>query len=259
MTAVGQIYDYIDSFAPFCDQDGFDNSGLCVGEREQSVNRVLLALDATDKVVDEAKNLGCELILTHHPVIFHAAKHLDLSYPFARAMRYGIACIGCHTSLDSAEYGVSDMMVDALGFKNLGVVPMINRTSPKTGRPVGYGAMASCEKISPEGLARLVKKTFNSAGLRWVDGGRDIEKVACGSGACSDILHDAKEKGAEAVVTADVKLDVFLEAERIGMTLIDAGHYETEVICLGYLKKKLEEKFGLECVVSSADGIVRGV
>ena len=259
MTTVGQIYDFIDSFAPFRIQDSFDNSGLCVGCRELEVSKILLALDATNRVVDEAREKGCELIVTHHPVIFHAMKHLDVTYPAARAMSYGIACIGCHTSLDSAEYGVSDMMVDVLGFNNLNTVVEINREDPETGAPVGYGALARCKKMSPRELAEYAGKKFKSAALRWVDGGKDIETVACGSGACSDILHAAKEKGAQALITGDVKLDVFLEAERIGMTLIDAGHYETEVIALPYLAGKLTEKFGVECMISTADGIVRGV
>lgn len=259
MTTVGQIYDYIDSFAPFRNQDGFDNSGLCVGTHDQEVTRVLLALDATCRVVDEAKEKGCQLIVTHHPVIFHPMKHLDVSYPAARALSYGIACLGCHTSLDCAEYGVSDMMVDLLGFENIHKVVMVDRTDSKTGRPVGYGAMAKCHKMTPAELADLAKQKFRSAGLKWVDGGSDIEIVACGSGACGEILHDAKAKGAQALITADVKYDVYLEACRIGITLIDAGHYETEVIAMPYLAAKLTEKFGVECVITSADGVVRGV
>lgn len=258
MTTVGQIYDFIDGFAPFRNQDSFDNCGICVGTREQNVTRVLLALDATNRVVDEAKEKGCQLILTHHPVIFHPMKHLDVSFPAARALSYGIACIGCHTSLDSAPYGVSDMMVDVLGFENLHIVPEINRQDPETGAPIGYGAMAKCKKMSPAELAKLAGEKFKSAAVRFVDGGEDIDTVACGSGACSEIMHAAKAKGAQALITADVKLDVFLEAERIGMTLIDAGHYETEVIALPYLAEKLTEEFGIECMISTADGIVRG-
>ena len=259
MTTVGQIYDFIDGFAPFRNQDSFDNSGLCVGSREQSAEKILLALDATVSVVDEAKERGCGLILTHHPVIFHPLKALDISYPAARALSFGIACIGCHTSLDSAPYGVSDMMVDVLGFENLHIVPEFNRKDPLNGAPVGYGAMAKCPKMSPRDLAKLAKEKFGSAALRWVDGGSEIETVACGSGACSEILAAAKEKGAQALITGDVKLDVFLEAERIGMTLIDAGHYETEVIALPYLARKIEKQFGAECIISRADGIVKGI
>lgn len=259
MTTVGQIYNFIDTFAPFRNQDSFDNSGLCVGSREMPVSRVLLALDATNAAVDEAKEQGCELILTHHPVIFDAMKHLDESFPAARAMRYGIACIGAHTSLDCAEYGVSDMMIDTLGFTNLNTPVMIESADPVTGAPVGYGALARCEKTSAEQLARLAAEKFGTAGLKYVDGGAEIEIVACGSGACSEILHDAKKLGAQALITADVKYSRFLEAERIGMTLIDAGHYETEAIALGYLAKKISEKFGTECLISRVDRVVKGI
>ena len=70
MTTVSQIYEYIDSFAPYRTQDEWDNAGLLVGDGSQSVSKVLLALDATNKVIKEATELGCSLILTHHPVIF---------------------------------------------------------------------------------------------------------------------------------------------------------------------------------------------
>lgn len=258
MVKVSEIYEYLDGLAPFCNQDSFDNSGLCVGEPDTQVSRILLSLDATNAAVDEAAEQGCQLILTHHPVIFHPMKRLDMSYPAARALSKGIVCIGCHTSLDSAAYSVSDMMVDALGFENMHAVVQINRQNPKTGDPVGYGAMAKCSQTTPAELAAHAAKVFDSAALRWVDGGRKIDTVACGSGACAGIMQEAFEKGAQALITADVKLDVFLEASRIGMTLIDAGHYETEAIALRYLKEKLEETFSVECRITEIDRVVKG-
>lgn len=259
MVTAGQIYDFIDSFAPFRNQDSFDNSGLSVGQREQEVSRVLLALDATVGVVDEAEAKNCQLILTHHPAMYDGVKRLDTDFPAPRALSKGIACLGCHTSLDSAPYGISDMMVDLLGFENLHVVPTINRKDPETGDPVGYGAMSRCPKMPPEKLAEFAGKKFKTAGLRWVSGGKDIEVVACGSGACSMILQDAKNLGAQAVITGDVGLHVFLDAVRLGMTLIDVGHYESEVISLNYLAARLEKELGLECIVSSTDRAIRGM
>lgn len=261
MPKIKEIYDYIDSFAPFCIQDDFDNSGLCVGDMDDQndIRRALLALDVTAEVVKEAQELDCGIIITHHPVIFHGMKHLDMGYPSAQALAAGIACIGCHTNLDSAPYGVSDMMVDRLEFKNLHVVPKINRKNPIDGSPVGYGALSQCQSMSPAELAALAKERFDSAALRWVDGGKEIDKVACGSGACSEILHDAYRLGAQALITGDVKLDVFLEAKRLGMTLIDAGHYETEAIALTYLAQKLNDSLDLDCIVSSKDRVVRGI
>lgn len=261
MPTLSEIYSFIDSFAPFRIQDSFDNSGLCVGDlRDKApVTSIVFALDATNRVIEEAHLKGAQLVITHHPVIFNAIKHLDSNFPYALAVKYGISCIGAHTCLDSAEYGVSDMMVDALGFENLNIVTEINRTDPETGAPIGYGAMAKCKKTTPEELAAHAGKCFNSAALRYVSGGRDIDTVACGSGACSGILHAAYEKGAQALITGDVKLDVFLEAERLGMTLIDAGHYETEAIALKYLAEKIGKKFGAECIISTADRIVRGI
>lgn len=261
MPTVSEIYDFIDSFAPFSTQDSFDNSGLVVGHMDDSkqIEKILISLDATISVVEEAQRIGAQLILTHHPVIFHAIKHLDSSFPYALAVKYSIPVISAHTCLDSAKYGISDMMVDALGFENLGRVPYINRADPKSGAPIGYGATAKCRKMSGYELAALCKERFDNPAIRWSDGGSDIEIVACGSGACSDILEYAHCQGAQAVITADIKLDRFLEADRLGMTLIDAGHYETEAIALPYLKKKLELRFGVKCVISSADRVIKGV
>lgn len=261
MAKIKEIYNYLDIIAPFRTQDGFDNSGLVIGDMgcQKEINTVLIALDATVRVVEEARKMGADMILTHHPVIFHAVKHLDCGYPYALAIKYGIPIICSHTCLDSAENGVSDMMIKILGFENLRRTPYINREDPVTGRKVGYGATAECEKMTGEELAKLCKERFGTAGLRWVDGGREITRVACGSGASSDIMEYAFEQGAQAVVTADVKLDRFIEADRLGMTLIDAGHYETEAIALPYLKSALESEFGLKCVITKSDRVVRGM
>ncbi len=261
MATIKEIYDFLDSFAPFCNQDSFDNSGLCVGEMSdpREINSVLLCLDITNPVVEEAKSGGFGAIISHHPVIFHATKHIDLSQPYSRALAYGLPCIGTHTCLDSAPYSLSDMMVDRLGFKNLGAIPYINRQDPKTGAPVGYGATAECPEMSAEELAKLCKTAFDSAALRYCDGKKPITRVVCASGACSETLEYAYSQGAQAVVTADVKLDRFLEADRLGMTLIDAGHYETEAIALPYLAKKLTERFGIKCGITAADRVVKGL
>ncbi len=260
-TTISEIYNYIDSFAPFRTQDGFDNSGLCVGDINDSreIKKILVCLDATVSAVKQAKEVGADLIVTHHPVIFHAMKHIDTTQPYGLALYYDIPCIGVHTCLDSAEYGISEMMIDSLGFKSLKTVPYINRTDPVTGAKIGYGALCECGETSAEELASYVAKVFDSAALRYVDGGKKITKIACGSGACSEILEDSHRLGAQAVICADVKLDRFIEADRLGMTLIDAGHYETEAIALPYLKSKLEERFGVDCVISSADRVVRGL
>ncbi|MCD8006968.1 MAG: Nif3-like dinuclear metal center hexameric protein [Oscillospiraceae bacterium] len=244
MTTVRDIYNYIDSFAPYQTQDSWDNSGLLVGDGDEPVTKALCALDASIPAILEAERLGCQLILTHHPIIFDPLKSLDSTVPAALLFKKGIACISSHTNLDSAEYGISDMMVDKLGLKNLHRMVDVNRADPVTGRAVGYGAIGECEiELTPDELARLCKKSFNCIAIKYVAGGRNIKTVGMISGAGGSYVTDAYNIGCDAYVSGDVKQQDFIEAERLGITLIDAGHFETEHIAMGYLKEKLSGKF----------------
>ncbi len=243
MTTVSQIYNYIDSFAPFRTQDSWDNAGLLVGDGSQSVSKVLLALDATNKVIKEATELGCGLILTHHPVIFTSLRSLTEDNPACNMLKNDISCICSHTNLDSAEYSISDMMCDRLGLKNTHTLMDINRSDPITGRPVGYGAVGECDGMTPWQLAKLCREKFGCVAIKYVAGDRQIKRVGMISGAGGEGIEKAAELGLDAFISSEIKHHEFLEAERIGLTLIDAGHYETEVIAMEYLKKKLEARF----------------
>ncbi len=261
MTTVRDIYNYIDSFAPYRTQDSWDNSGLLVGDGDEVVTRALCALDASIPAIMEAEKLGCELILTHHPVIFDPLKSLDSTVPAALLFRMGIACISSHTNLDSAEYGISDMMIDKLGLKNLHKMVDINRADPVTGRAVGYGAVGETEKeMTPEELAGLCKERFNCIAIKYVAGSRNIKTVGMISGAGGSYVTDAFRLGCDAYVSGDVKQQDFIEAERLGITLIDAGHFETETIAMEYFKEKLGEKFPeIEFVVSKESFLAKTV
>lgn len=245
MTTVSQIYEYVDSFAPYRTQDEWDNAGLLVGDGSQSVSKVLLALDATNKVIKEATELGCSLILTHHPVIFTPLRSLTEDNPACNMLKSGIACICSHTNLDSAEYSISDMMCDRLGLKNTHTLMDVNRFDSVTGRPVGYGAIGECSGagMTPWQLAKLCREKFGCVAIKYVAGDRQIKHVGMISGAGGEGIEKARELGLDAFISSEIKHHQFLEAERIGVTLIDAGHYETEAIAMEYLKKKLEAQF----------------
>lgn len=261
MTTIGNIFDKIDALAPFRNADSFDNSGLLVGNRSDSVTRVLLSLDATIAVADEAKALGCELVITHHPVLFSAIKKLDISHPGVRLMRYGIGCICAHTNLDSASYNISDIMLELLGLDTLDGFVCINREDSVTGEPVGYGRVADCSKMTPYELAQKAKKAFGCGFVRYTEGGSDITRIAVCSGAGGDFAADALARGAQGYITSDIKHHEMLEASDMGLTIIDCGHYNTEVIVLEYLKKVLSEEFDeVEFIIAHAeDGLIKTV
>lgn len=258
MVTLRGIYNYIDSFAPFALQDGFDNSGLLINCGKPQVGRVLLALDVTVKAVDEALNLDCDAIITHHPVIFHKLASLDTSAPAAYALSKGVSVISAHTNLDSADYNISDMMCDLLGFDNTGEILSVNRSY--NGKPVGYGRIATCEPMTTSQLVSLCKKTFGSAAIRYTESSDVITRVAMCSGAGGEFIFDACAKGVHAYITADVRHHEFLDADRLGIAIIDCSHYETEVIAMRYLKDKLSKEFPeVEFVISnSSDGTIKG-
>lgn len=258
MATLTEIYNCIDSFAPFALQDGFDNSGLLVNAGK-TVNRVLLTLDATVGAVDEAVAKNCELVLTHHPVIFHKLASLDTSNPAAYALSKGVSVISAHTNLDSADYNISDIMCDLLGFKNRGELLTANRSY--NGKPVGYGTVTDCEPMTTDELAKLCKNTFGSAAVKYTQAKDKISCVALCSGAGGEFVMDAYRHGAQALVTADVRHHEFLEADRLGIAVIDCGHYETEVIAMSYLKEKLSAVFpDVEFVIANSQkGVIKGM
>lgn len=243
MTKVSDIYNFIDGIAPFRNQDAWDNSGLLVGDMNARVKKALISLDASLKTADEAISSGCQLVITHHPIIFSPLKSLSAESPEGKLLINGIACISAHTNLDSADYGVSDMMADALGLANTRELVIVNREDPINHKSIGYGTVCESKGISPEDLASLCRKRFNCAALKYISGNKIIKRIGLVSGSGGESIDEAKRLNLDAVVTAEVKHHQFLSAQDAGITLIDAGHYETEAIAVPYLKKVLSEAF----------------
>lgn len=216
----------------------WDNVGLLVGSPDRAVRRILVALDITEAVVDEAERWEADLIAAHHPVLFHPAKTVTDQDPAGRILfrliRSGISAICMHTNLDAAQGGVNDALAAAVGLE--GVTPLEGG-----GGIARVGVLPESEEL-PAFLAR-VKKGLHPNGLRYVDGGRPIRKVAVGGGACGEYLYGAAAAGCGAFVTADVKYNQFLDAEALGLTLIDAGHFPTEDVVCPLLVSYLWEKF----------------
>ncbi len=234
-----EIYDFLNTVAPFGMQDTWDNSGLLV-DCGKPVTRILTCIDAPLDIVKKAEELGCDMIVTHHPIIFNGMKSLDTATPGGYALANGISVISCHTNLDCCDYNLSDIMCERLGLKGYGGVE-INREY--NGQPVGYGRYADCEPITPDELAKKCKEAYGCTSIRYVKGNSPITKIACLSGAGSDFWMKAMNEGAQAYVTADVKHHEFLDAKNAGFTLIDCGHYETECWAADYLAKLISEKF----------------
>ncbi len=246
MATVRDIYEALDAFAPFSTQMDFDNAGLLVGRGERDITKILLSLDITLPVVEEAKKLGVGLVVSHHPVIFHPAKTICSGNPTGEILlaliENGIGAICAHTNLDVAVGGVNDALACALGLENIQV--FLTDGTDAQGRPYGLGRVGELHQpTSLSTFAEQVKFALRAGGVRCVDGGRPVAKVAVGGGACGGCLQDAWRQGCDVLVTSDVKYDVFLEAKALGMSLIDAGHYPTENVVLPKLREVLETAF----------------
>ena len=236
MATVREIYQYLDGLAPFSLQMEFDNAGFLVGRGERAVSKILVSLDITEEVAEEAERWGAQLIVAHHPVIFHPVKALTDQSATGRvllALAEGrMAAICAHTNLDAAQDGVNECLARALGLTEL--EQLHQDGVDRNGRPYGVGRVGRCPQAGCSGTeyARLVKEALGAAGVRLTDGGRPVSRVAVGGGSCGSMLGDAAALGCDTFVTADVKYDQFLEAKALGITLMDAGHYATEqVVC----------------------------
>lgn len=253
MTTVKKVFDYLDSKAPCEIKLDFDNVGLLVGDESRAVKKLLLALDITDEVVEEAALKKAELIISHHPIFF-SLKSVSNATPQGKRIismiEKGIAGICMHTNLDAVDGGVNDALAEAAGLS--GIVPLEESGLDKDGRVYGIGRIGSLENELPlsEYLAFL-KTALKTNGLRYFDAGRPVKLVAVGSGSCGEYLSVAAEKGCDTFISADIKYDYFLDAKRMGINVIDADHFCTENVVLPVLEKWLTEAFpGVEIIVS---------
>ncbi|HIY25558.1 MAG TPA: Nif3-like dinuclear metal center hexameric protein [Candidatus Acutalibacter pullistercoris] len=236
MVRVCDIYDVIHGAAPFDTALSFDNSGLLIGDGNQEVTRVLLALDITPAVVEEAAAMNANLILSHHPVIFHPVKSLgpqDVAYQLARN---GIAALCCHTNLDlSPVCGVNVALGSKLGLKNV-------RREDVFGEECVLFSGELPEALAPEAFAALVKEKLGAPAVKFSPGEREVRKVFFCSGAGGEYLGLADCRGADAYLTGEMKHHEELEAARSRLTVVAAGHYHTEKVFAEFLASYLRKR-----------------
>ena len=234
MTTVSEILEFFESFAPVGTAMDFDNVGLLIGDKSAEVSRALLTLDITAETVDEAAALGCELIISHHPVIFQPLKRIntrDAAYMLANR---GISAVCMHTNLDlSEEFGVNTALADALGVKNL-------RRSA-VGECLFIGELE--ERTDILSFAQSAKAALGCEGLRYTDAKPAVKTVAVSSGAGGSEIFAAAEEGADVLVTGEIKHHEINAANALGVDVIDAGHFKSEDIVIFPLKKRLEASF----------------
>lgn len=242
MTTVADVAKAVDRLAPFGTQMDWDNSGLLVGDPAHGVTKILVALDATGSVIDQAESMGAEVIVTHHPVIFHGIKRLLAGDPPYEAAARGIAVISAHTCYDMAPQGVNDLLADALGLRERS--PLWEELPGGEGRTLGVVGELPCP-MNREELAAWVEEALalRPGFVRYLPGVGDeqesIRRVAVCGGAGADYLETARAKGCAAYITGDVRHHEFLAAGEMGLFLMDAGHFATENIAMPRLAARL--------------------
>ena len=245
MTTVGDILQFVETIAPRAMKMDWDNVGLLCGSRKGQVTKVLVALDPFEHVCEEAAQWGAELIVTHHPIIFQPMKSVTDETSIGRGLRTlirsDISAINAHTNLDCAPGGVNDVLAQKLGLTNISVI-----------RPDGVDengnewGLLRCGEVDVQALHTFLGRVQTSLccqGLRYVDGGKPVRKVAVGGGSCAGAMLDALSAGCDTFVTADIKYNQFWDARDLGLNLIDAGHFHTENPVVATLAEKLQAAF----------------
>lgn len=229
MARTEEIYAALAQLAPVELAESWDNVGLLVnGGRE--VSRVLVTLDITRAVVEEAAAAGCELIVSHHPVIFGGLKRLDERDVAWHLVRHGISAVCMHTNLDAADGGVNDVLAGLFA---------LQEPQPFAG---GCGRVGSIAPVSARALARQARQTLRTA-VRLADAGRPVRRLAIISGAGGSMFEEAAALGADCLLTGEANHHQALDAVRLGMSVIAAGHFATEWPVVPVLAEKLRAAF----------------
>lgn len=228
---IKDIYHFLDEIAPFDTAADFDNCGLSVGSLQKDATKILIALDVTSEVIDEAMKMGAELVLTHHPLIFTPVSSVTEDTLIYKAVASGITFISSHTCLDKAVGGVNHCLADKAGITDL--VDCTEDEFLKIGNITPCSADAFAEKL----------RGALGGSVSYTDSGRVISRVAVCSGSGGDLVGATAKAGADALLTGEAKHHEILASIEAGVSLFVAGHYETEVVVLEYLKRSLENRF----------------
>lgn len=251
MTKVNDVFEYLNGIAPTTLKMDFDNVGLLVGDGKNTVSKILVALDITDEVIDEAIKLGAELVVSHHPIIFEPMKNVLYSdlvgKKIYKLIKNDISAICMHTNLDIADGGVNDALMNALGASSQGYLEFTGTDADGISHGCGrVGELPS--EMSMRDFLDKCKQALNCNGLRYHDAGFKVKKLAVMGGSGGSCVELAKQMGCDTYVTADIKYNSFLDAKELGINLIDADHFCTENVIIPVLHEKLSEKFA-ECSV----------
>ncbi|MBQ9138463.1 MAG: Nif3-like dinuclear metal center hexameric protein [Alistipes sp.] len=233
---IREITDCIEAFAPLSLQESYDNAGLIVGRLDDELRGgVLLAVDVTEQVIEEALELGCGMIITHHPIVFSPLKRFNSASVVERcvesAIKHSIALYACHTNLDSVKGGMSWHLGQMLG-----ITDMQTLEPSRTDASVGFGVVGALpEPMGTNSFFALLRTTLGCKAIRHSKVVKDsVQRVAICTGAGGSLIEQAAASGCDIYVTADLKYNQYYLPDG-RFTLCDVGHFESEYCAIDLL------------------------
>ena len=233
MIKAKDVLSYLDKLYPVNMACNFDNVGLLAGDKESEISGITVSLDCDINTIEFAKKNGANLIVTHHPVIFEPLKSLTENSIVYNLIKYGISVISMHTNLDVGKGGVNDTLCKVLELKGVKQYVASDGFALKCGKT---------DISDADEFALFIKEKLGGA-VRYVGANKPIKNVLICSGSGGSYLSEAVAGGFDALVTADVKHNVFIDAINSNVSLFDGGHYNTENIIVDRLCSALEKHF----------------
>ncbi len=240
----GEVIDFLESVAPLTLQEKYDNSGLLIGSAGQVVHGLLVSLDCTEEVLEEALDKGCNMVISHHPAIFYGVKSITGANMTERiiekAIKNDLILYAIHTNLDNTlANGVNERIARKLGLDIDGVLRPLTDNPTLGAGMVGYFA----EPMGEQAFLQHLREQMKSPVVRHSKLiHRHIQRVAVCGGSGSFLLADAKKAGVQALVTADIKYHQFFDADG-DILLCDIGHYESEQYTIQLLQELISGNF----------------
>jgi GTP cyclohydrolase I len=245
IATVADIMEAMEVFAPLHLAESWDNCGLQIGSRAWTVGRIRLALDPTTEVIQAAARDKVDLIITHHPLIFHPLRSIDLQTPVGRTIESALnaktALYCAHTNLDSARQGVNDALAGAIGLKN--TAPLVPADNPLDDANAGMGRIGRLPRVQTlKGLIAQIKASFRLDYIRYAGNPElKIDQAAVCSGSGSSLIPAFLSTAAQVYISGDLRYHDARDIQEAGRALIDIGHFHSERLILDPLAGRLKE------------------
>ena len=251
---INEVLNFLSDFAPVELAEDWDNTGLLIGQRNDPVSSIMTCLTLTPDVAEEAVSKGASLVVTHHPILFHAVKKLTDETSEGRMLlsliRAGVAVYSPHTSYDSAYEGINRQLAESLHLTSVQPLRVVEPGAATPDNPakleqVGSGRCGDlATAVSLAEFVEQVKRALKVNHTWFVgDSNSTIRRVGIACGAAAEFMSDAALKGCDVLLTGEARFHACLEARTRGIALILPGHYATERPAMEYLANVLEKQF----------------